>query len=179
MTELIYHVATSLDNFICDMDGSAKDFLQEGDHIADFMEEIKNYGAVLMGKRTYEYGYQFGMKPGEPGYKGLKHFIFSKSLDFPSNADVELVKTDSIKFIDNLKVTNNKPLWLCGGGELAGVLVDHKLIDRLILKINPIYINYGVPLFDGFKKIKIGLELMDFKRYKSGVLRPEYKILYR
>lgn len=177
MTELIYHVATSLDGFICDRNGQANDFLPEGDHIPDFLNSIHDYGAVLMGKRTYEYGFQFGLKPGEPGYKGLKHYIFSRSFDFASNDEVELVRTDAVAFISKLKTQNTKPLWLCGGGELAGTLLKHRLIDGLVLKVNPIMIYDGVPLF-GESKEKINLKLTDLKKYDSGVLRTSYRIGY-
>ena len=177
MAELIYHVATSLDGFICDRNGNTNDFLSDGDHIPDFMNSIQNYGAVLMGKKTYEYGFQFGMKPGEAGYKGLKHYIFSKSFDFLSNGEVELVKTDTISFVSELKSRYTKPLWLCGGGELAGSLLKERLIDKLVLKINPILINDGVPLF-GDSKVKVSLDLIEYKKYRSGVLLPTYRIGY-
>jgi dihydrofolate reductase len=177
MTELVYHVATSLDGFICDRNGGTSGFLPEGDHIPDFLNSIYEYSAVLMGKRTYEYGYQFGLKPGEQGYKGLKHYIFSRSLDFPSNDGVELVNTDAIAFIAELKKQKAKPIWLCGGGELAASLLKNRLIDKLILKVNPILINDGIPMF-GSAREKIGLVLIDFRKYDSGVLKPTYRIEY-
>jgi dihydrofolate reductase len=117
------------------------------------------------------------LKPGEQGYKGLKHYIFSRSLDFPSNDGVELIHTDTISFIAKLKEQNTKPIWLCGGGELAGSLLKNKLIDKLILKINPILINDGIPMFGNVKE-NIGLHLIDFKKYDSGVLKPTYSIEY-
>lgn len=177
MTELVYHVATSLDGFICDRHGQAHDFLPEGDHIPDFLNSIHEYGAVLMGKRTYEYGFQFGLKSGEPGYRGLKHYIFSGSFDFPSNSEVELVRTDAVAYIAKLKTLNTKPLWLCGGGQLAGSLLKNRLIDKLVLKVNPILIYDGIPLF-GNAKEKISMQMLDFKKYDSGVLRTTYCVQY-
>jgi dihydrofolate reductase len=177
MSELIYHVATSLDGFICDRNGGTSDFLPEGDHIPDFMSSIYEYSAVLMGKKTYEYGYQFGLKPGEPGYKGLKHYIFSRSFDFASNNEVELVKTDAIAFISQLKTQSTKPLWLCGGGELAGSLLKNKLIDKVILKVNPILIYDGISIF-GNAKENLSLQLTDLKKYDSGVVKTTYRIRY-
>lgn len=177
MTELIYHVATSLDGFICDREGGTNAFLPEGDHIPDFMKSIYDYSAVLMGKKTYEYGFRFGLKPGEPGYKGLKHYIFSKSFDFLSTDEVELVKKDSISFVTKLKKENTKPLWLCGGGEFAGSLLKNRLIDKLVLKINPILINEGIPLF-GEVREAISLNLVDLKKYESSVVRTTYEVRY-
>ncbi|WP_057915504.1 dihydrofolate reductase family protein [Peribacillus muralis] len=182
MAELIYHVAVSLDHFIADqgiVDGEINKsfFLFEGEHVPDFLTEIQQYSAVLMGRKTYEFGFHFGAKPGEPGYKGLKHYIFSSSLQFESNEEVELIKGDAVAFIKNLKQQEEGKLWLCGGGELAGSLIKHKLIDQLILKVNPIIIGEGIPLFGSVKSM-LKLDLVDLKQYPNGVIKPTYKIIY-
>jgi dihydrofolate reductase len=178
--ELIYHVATTADGFIADLNGVADNsiFLYDNEHVPDFISAIQQYDAVLMGGKTYEYGFQFGKKPGEPGYDGIKHYIFSKSLEFESNEEVELIKDNAVEFIRNLKQTVNQKIWLCGGGQLAGSLLDYELIDTLILKVNPVMIGEGIPLFGSSKK-KIHLELMELKKYENGVVLPKYKILYK
>ncbi|MGN7170661.1 dihydrofolate reductase family protein [Paenibacillus cellulositrophicus] len=182
MAELIYHVAVSLDNFIADqgmMDGDIHEssFLFDGDHVPDFLTDIQQYDAVLMGGKTYEFGFQFGAKPGEPGYKGIKHYIFSKSMQFESNEEVELIQGDAIEFIKKLKQQINGKIWLCGGGELAGSLIKHKLIDQLVLKVNPIIVGEGVPLF-GSVKPRLNLKLVDMKQYSNGITKPTYNIIY-
>ncbi|WP_163103195.1 dihydrofolate reductase family protein [Peribacillus alkalitolerans] len=180
MSRLTYNVAITLDNFIADKDGKADAsiFLYEGDHVKDFLSEISQYDAVLMGGKTYEYGFQFGLKPGETSvYKGLKHYIFSNSLDFESNEDVELVKGNAVDFIKKLKQRESSNLWLSGGGKLAGTLIEHKLIDQLVLKINPIMVGIGLPLFSNLS-IPIKLELVDLKQFDSGVIKPTYNIIY-
>jgi len=182
MAELVYHVAVSIDNFISDkgmLEGDIHKslFLFEGEHVPDFLADIQQYDAVLMGTKTYEFGFQFGAKPGEPGYKGLKHYIFSNSLQFESNEEVELVKGDAISFIENLKQQKSGKLWLCGGGELAGSLLKHKLIDQLVLKINPIIVGEGTSLF-GHEKPNLTLGLKEMKLYPNGVMKSTYNIQY-
>lgn len=182
MATLVYHVAVSLDYFIADqsmVDGKIDStfFLFNGDHVPDFLSEIQQYSAVLMGGKTYEFGFQFGAKPGEPGYKGLKHYVFSNTLQFESNSEVELVRGDAVSYIAKLKQEGSGKLWLCGGGQLAGSLIERKLIDQLVLKINPIVVGSGVPLF-GDVKPRLRLELVDLKRYESGVIKPTYNINY-
>jgi dihydrofolate reductase len=179
---LIYHVAVSLDNFIADqgmIDGNINKslFLFDGDHVPDFLTDIQQYDSVLMGGKTYEFGFQFGAEPGEPGYKGLKHYIFSNSMHFESNDEVELVKGDALEFIENLKQQGSGKIWLCGGGELAGSLLKNKLIDQLVLKVNPIIVGDGIPLF-GNVKSDLKLELVDMKQYSNGVIKPTYNIIY-
>ncbi|KYG28230.1 dihydrofolate reductase family protein [Alkalihalobacillus trypoxylicola] len=187
MTEVVYHIAVTADLFIADKNGVADEsvFLY-GDDGGDFFESVRGYHAVLMGRKTYEYGFQYGLKPGELSgiaqavNPELKHYIFSNQLDFESNEQVELVKEDAVSFCKRLKQeTSDQPkkIWLCGGGELAGKLLDHQLIDTLILKINPIILGEGIPLF-GYSKQKINLKLTDSKTYESGIIVPTYQILY-
>ena len=56
---MIYHTAITRDNFIADSNGVADDsiILNEGDHVTDFISDIQQYDAVLMGGKTYEYGF--------------------------------------------------------------------------------------------------------------------------
>ncbi|MEI5906243.1 dihydrofolate reductase family protein [Bacillus spongiae] len=182
MAEIIYYVAVSLDNFIADqpmIEGKIDEslFLFEGDHVPDFLTDIQQYESVLMGGKTYEFGFQLGAKPGEPSYKGIKHYIFSNSLEFMSNEEVKLIKEDAIVFIKDLKQQVNSKIWLCGGGELAGSLIKHKLIDQLVLKINPIIVGEGISLFGSINP-SLKLELMDMKQYSNGIIKATYNIMY-
>ncbi|AGA58960.1 Riboflavin biosynthesis protein RibD C-terminal domain protein, Dihydrofolate reductase [Thermobacillus xylanilyticus] len=185
MAQLTYHVATTLDLFIADPNGVADEsvFLYADDG-GDFFESVRNYDAVLMGSRTYAYGFRYGLKPGEPSgiaqavHPDLKHYIFSRGLDFESNEKVELVREDAAAFTRRLKNEGKyQNLWLCGGGLLAGELLRHQLIDTLILKINPVLLGDGIPLFGPVKQ-KLNLKLLSSKTYDSGVVLSSYQIIY-
>ena len=60
---------------------------------------------------------------------------------------------------------------------LAGSLIKAKLIDELVLKVNPVMIGEGTPLISGIKPY-FKLELPNIKHYKNGVIKPSYRILY-
>lgn len=181
MRKIIYHVATTLDHFIAREDGSFDDFVAEGEHVTDFLDSIRHYGAILMGKNTYEVGYKYGMKPGDPAYAvinpDMKNYVFSSSAQFESNDRVQLVKQDEIEFIKALKTEAGKDIWLCGGGALAGALLENELLDELLIKLNPIVLGSGIPLFGGSRK-KANLTLLSSKTYRTGVLLLSYKLNY-
>ncbi len=61
--------------------------------------------------------------------------VFSLSLIPLPSAAVELVGTDPVEKIRELKQKDGEDIWLCGGGELAGLLRPE--IDRPIVKLSP------------------------------------------
>lgn len=144
MSELLYPVATTADGYIADPNYIVDDsiFLYEGDHSPDFLSDIREYGIALMGGKTYKLGLQDGMKLGEPwslakfANPELMHYVFLSKLNIESNKEVEFVKENAIEFVKTLKHTVNQKICLFGG-QLAGSLLNHELIDTLILKVKP------------------------------------------
>lgn len=177
MRKLIYHVSTTLDNFICHEDGSIGGFLADGDHIPDYLESLKNYDTVIMGKSTYEFGYGFGLKPGMAPYPNMTNYVFSESIRIDGTIDPKLsiIRNDGIPFVRHLKNESGSPIYLCGGGIFASSLLDNDLIDSLIIKLNPVLLGRGKRLFERSTR-QVRLELTDTRIYKSGVVLLTYSI---
>ena len=65
------------------------------------------FNTVIMGRKTDEFGYKYGLKPGQAPYPHMEHFIFSNNLQIPtlapnvhlSKLDVEKVKEKHLKTI--------------------------------------------------------------------------------
>ena len=55
MRKLKYYVACSVDGFIARKDGSYDCFPWDDEVIADYLESLKSFDVVLMGRKTYEY----------------------------------------------------------------------------------------------------------------------------
>ncbi|GAB3940508.1 dihydrofolate reductase family protein [Spirosoma harenae] len=181
MRKLVYDVAASLDNYISHSDGSIDGFQTEGEFVNNFLERIKSYDIALMGRRTYQWGYAYGLQEGEPAYTqinpDLMNYIFSKTLTFEPGQLIEVINRDEAEFVRTLKSGEGKPIWLCGGGELAATLLDAQLIDELIVKLNPVILGEGVRLF-GSSNTKITLQLLESKAYDNGVILVRYQIRY-
>ncbi|PHN04837.1 dihydrofolate reductase family protein [Flavilitoribacter nigricans] len=178
MRNITYHVATSLDHYIAHEDGSAGGFLPEGDHVAAYLAHLQDYDTVIMGRRTYEFGYDFGLEPGRPAYPHMQHYIFSKSLQLPDLSDqVEVIAEQPLDLIRSLKDGTGTDIYLCGGGEFAGWLLDEGLLDKLRIKLNPVVFGKGIPLF-GSSQRAINLILTDTTVYHSGVLLLDYDVRY-
>lgn len=176
--KLVYYIATSIDQFIAHEDGSFDGFLSEGQHIMDYVKSLQDYDTVLMGKHTYEVGYQYGVKAGEPSptYAHMMQYVFSQSMPAYNHEQLKVIKDDPADFVRALKQREGQAIYLCGGGQLAGYLMQQALIDELILKVNPMIFGKGIPLFGALERSKIDLTLLSSKVYQNGVLFLHYAI---
>jgi dihydrofolate reductase len=179
MRKLVYYVAMTVDHFISHEDETMTGFVWEGHHVTDYLNSLRNYDTVLMGRRTYEWGYQFGIKPGEPSptYGQMMQYVFSQSMPEYGHEQLKVVREDAPTFVRTLKSQEGGTIYLCGGGELAKSLLDAQLVDEVILKMNPVVFGSGIPVF-GERPKGFGLSMLDTKVYNNGVVYLHYQIDY-
>jgi dihydrofolate reductase len=89
------------------------------------------------------------------------------------HADVQLVKDDPVALVRRLKQQSGLGIWLCDGANLAGALYEE--IDELVLKVNPVVLGTGIPLFRGARG-PIQLELTDHRTFAGGVAVHSYRV---
>ncbi|WP_067571720.1 dihydrofolate reductase family protein [Nocardia acidivorans] len=162
MRNLVYYVAVSLDGYIAGPQGEFDFYPMCDDMTAwsnqEYPETVpthlrahfgmavdapnKSFDTVLMGRGTYEPGLAVG---ASSPYNHLKQFVFSSTLAPVDNPQVEIVDTDPVGLVRDLKSQPGLDIWLCGGGNLAGQLIDE--IDRLIIKSYPVVAGAGIPAF--------------------------------
>jgi dihydrofolate reductase len=165
LRQLVYCIASTIDGFIAGPDGGdptgpdgfwpvTQDYIQ---HLANELPEIlpgpartalsitaegTHFDTVLEGRRTYEIGLKAGIADA---YPHLRHLVFSRTLTVSPDPNVEVVATDPVAKVRELKQENGKDIWLIGGSQLAGALYPE--IDQLIIKLGPLTIGTGIPLF--------------------------------
>lgn len=187
MRELTYYIGATLDGFIA---GPADevDFYPLTTEFVDFMglelrdaqpahvraargaaaAPLTRFDTVLMGRRTYEPALQLGIT--DP-YSHLRTVVFSTSLDDPREPNVEMVRTDPIARVRELKAEDGLGVYLAGGAQLAGVLLDE--IDRLIVKKYPVIVGEGIPMTrHGFAPTHFALE--DVRSFDNGCVVLSY-----
>jgi len=172
MTRVVYHVATTIDGFISREDGTWDFFPQEGDHIADYLESFKTYESVIMGRKTYDVGLAMGVT--DP-YPMLRTYVVSRTMTESPDPKVTLVNDDLAGLVRKLKQESERDVYLCGGSELATQLIADGLVDRIVLKLNPVALGTGLSLFSRLDH-PYPLELVDTKRYESGVVLLTYDV---
>ena len=172
MRKLKYHVAVTADSFIAREDGSFDCFPAVGDHVDDYLESLKSYGAVLMGRKTYEVGLRMGVT--DP-YPHLKSYVFSRTMKKSPDERVEIVAEHGSDLVRSLKNQPGKDIYLCGGADLASGLFKERLIDEVILKVNPLLLGSGIPLLSDIGRC-VDLEFTGSKVYDSGVVLISYRV---
>jgi dihydrofolate reductase len=177
MNKIIYYVATSLDGFISGGNEDVSSFLPDGNGVQKYLDDLKEFETVIMGRKTYEFGYKFGLQPGALAYPHMDHYIFSKNLSF-ENADKKLkVEKLDLNTISKIRNASKSDIYLCGGGDFAGWMLENEQIDILKLKVNPLILGKGVRLFGNSKK-EHQLALLDTAKYNGGLLINTYEMKY-
>ncbi|MBO6690308.1 MAG: dihydrofolate reductase family protein [Henriciella sp.] len=173
MHPIIYDVAVSIDGYIDGPNGDVSAFPEEGPIVEDYFARLANYTCAIMGRATYEFGYRFGLQPGENPYPHMRTFVFSNSIDFGVDSDVEVIKDPIAEVISDLKREQTGPIYLCGGGKFSGAFLELGLIDIIRLKRAPIILSGDTQLFGGCRP-KSPLICSETREYDNGYLFQEF-----
>ena len=175
MKKLVYYVAASLDGYISGPGDDIRGFVAGGSGVERYLADLKEFDTVIMGRNTYEFGYRFGLKAGRRAYPHMVHYIFSKTLKFDDPEDGVIVLPPTISAVEEIKSGDGKDIYLCGGGQLAGWLFDHGMIDILKVKLNPLILGDGTRVF-GNSTRKLNLDLTDTVRFDHGLQIMTYQV---
>ena len=177
MRKVIYYVASSIDGFISGLNDDISGFVGTGNGVEKYLADLANFDTVIMGRNTYEFGYKYGLQPGQPAYLHMKHYIFSNNLKLENiNQQVQVKRLDLTE-IDKIRREEGTDIYLCGGGQFAGWLLENKKIDTLKLKLNPLILGEGVKLF-GDSSSNHKLDLVDSSVYDNGLQIMTFNVIY-
>jgi dihydrofolate reductase len=169
---LRYQVAASLDGFIAGPRGEIDWIVMDPD--IDFGDLFAQFDTVVMGRKTFVSSVRDG--DGTGVMPGLDVIVFSRTLrqaDYPA---VQIVGTDPVATIRALKARRGKDIWLFGGGELFGTLLDAGLVDSVEPAIVPVLLGGGIPLLPP-RESRTSLSLTTHRLYpKSGIVLLEYAV---
>lgn len=175
MHPIIYDVAVSIDGYIAGPEGDITGFADDGAVVDDYAARMATYRVAIMGRATYEFGYRFGLKPGQNPYPAMRTIVFSQSLVCPDDCAVDIRRQTERSDLERLKHTADGPIYLCGGGTFAGQLLDWGLIDICRFKRAPIVLGSGTHLFGGQPQ-SARLEEIERKAYPGGYIFQVFRV---
>lgn len=162
MGKVSLFIATSLDGFIARKNGGI-DWLFHGDY--GYKKFYSSVDTVVMGRKTYELAKKLEKEP----FKSKRIVVFTrrtvKGTEF---------SRDPASTLRKLARGNGKRIWLVGGGKIARVLMNAKMIDELIISVHPRILGSGIPLFEGMRETK--LKHVKTKAFKSGLVQITYVV---
>ncbi len=105
---------------------------------------------TIMGKKTFDFIATIEEK--DTIYSTTTNYVFTHSKDLPLN-QFKPVNGDVATFVSDLPIDKN--IWIIGGNSILAPLLDHDLVDVMMIQIAPVLLGSGIPLFtqqDGLKK---------------------------
>ena len=127
-----------------------------------------SFDCVIQGRTTYAIGLDEGITSP---FAHLDQHVVSGGLGESPDPAVTVIAEDPLGAVRELKRRDGLGIWLAGGGNLAGQLIDE--IDELVVKTYPVVIGSGVPMFRGAER-PVQLELTGTMSLPSGTLVSSY-----
>ena len=139
------------------MDG----YLADKQHRLDWLEQTgspeetdydrfyQNVDITIMGKRTYLALEQAGLT--ENPYPTSRNYVLTHSNSLSLDGFIP-VACDAAELVHRLGP--DPSIWIIGGTTLLSPLLDHDMVDRIILQIAPVLLGGGIPLFSQKEALK-------------------------
>jgi dihydrofolate reductase len=146
--KLILYSAVSLDSRIARKNGDVswlenKRFKIPGEDFG-YSRFLAGVDTTIMGHNTYKLVLSFG---GEFPYEGTTNYVITRSRTRRRNPHVRFVTAGIPELVRRLKRQKGRSIWLVGGSQINTLMLNHRLIDRLILTFVPVVVGEGIPLF--------------------------------
>ena len=155
------------------------------DEASAFLGEVfQRAEAFLFGRRTYEifaaswgtgsWGDDQGDNAISAALNTRRKYVASTTLTDPRWADTTVLTGDVAAAVGELKANPGGELQVHGSGDLVRWLIDHQLIDELILLTYPVVVGQGTRLFPATGP-DTALELVDSQSTSNGVSIQVYR----
>jgi dihydrofolate reductase len=183
LAKLIYSAITSLDGYIADEQGNF-DWAAPDEEVHGFVNEMtRPIGTFLFGRRMYEVMAAWETMPTSGGaplvmqdfagiWQAADKIVYSRSLETASSTKTRIERDFDPDSIQQLKARTERDIGV-GGAELAGEAIKAGLVDEIIQFVTPVVVgggNYWLP-----KQTRVNLDLLDERRFESGVVYLRYR----
>lgn len=184
MRKVIIDSIISLDGYYTDPDNSIDWFDFDAGEQEWSKDILRRVDTIIFGRRTYEEFSTFWptSKPAENGFdpyidqqlNALPKIIFSRSLTEASWKPSTIIKESPGEVIPKMKSEPGKDIVVIGSGSLVATLAREGLIDEYRMRIRPIILGAGRPLFSD-PNTRHPLKLVSSKAFDDGVMGLYYE----
>src|SRR5438094_2258125 len=183
MAKLIYSAITSLDGYVAD-EGGNFDWAAPDEEVHRVVNELERpVGTYLYGRRMYEvmvYWETAHTLADQPSFvrdfaeiwQAADKIVYSKTLETAASARTRIERDFDPEAVRQMKASAGRDITV-GGPELAAQAIKAGLVDECQLFITPIVVGGGKRSLPD--NVRLKLELMDERRFGSGVVHLRYR----
>ncbi len=165
----IIYMATSLDGYIADEEGSV-DWLSKYDEINyGYNDFIKKIDCIVMGGTTYRQILTFG----DWSYTSQASYVLSSEKS--ENANVQGFYNNIDNLLDELRAKKYKNIWIMGGAKTCQSFINRGLVNSFDLFLIPDVLGGGIKLFENIND-ELNLSLKSTKNCGNKIARLTYTI---
>jgi dihydrofolate reductase len=184
MAKLIYSAITSLDGYVADDEGRF-DWAAPGDEVHAFINDLERpIGTYLYGRRMYEtmvFWETVSTDTDQPAvmrdfaelWRAAEKVVYSRTLQTVSSERTRIEREFDAAAIKRLKESSQSDISI-GGAELAGQAIAEGLVDECHLFLAPVLVGGGKRALPA--GVHAELELLDERRFRSGVVYLHYRL---
>ena len=183
MAKLIYSAITSLDGYVADEDGSF-DWDEPDEEVHTFLNDLdRPVGTYLYGRRMYEVMVFWEtaltladqppvMQDFAQIWQAADKVVYSTTLRTASSARTRVEADFDPEAVRQMKASTGRDITV-GGPDLAAQAITAGLVDECHLFVAPIVVGGGTRAFPN--KVRLELELLDERRFGSGMVHLHYR----
>lgn len=184
MRKVILDTIISLDGYYTSPKNEIDWFEFDREEIEWSKQILRRVGSMLYGRVTYQEFSEFwpNASPTPDGFdpeiigqlNGIPKLVFSRTLTDAKWHPAQIIRENPVDTISKIKMESGKDMVIIGSGTLVSALVRNDLIDEYRIRIRPIILGSGKPLFaDDLKRHK--LRLISSKAFSNGVVALHYE----
>ena len=180
----MYSAISSLDGYVEDEKGRFE-WAAPDDEVHAFLNDLERpIGTHLYGRRMYEtmvFWETAGTDADSPPvmrdfaviWRAAEKIVYSRTLQTVSSARTRIESSFDPATIRRLKEASEADITI-GGAELAGQAIAAGLVDECHLFLGPVMVGGGKRALP--ENVRAHLELLDERRFRSGVVHLHYRI---
>jgi dihydrofolate reductase len=186
MRSVTYSMSVSLDGYIVGPDGSFDWTVPEDEVFRFWIDEIREVGVHLLGRRLYETMLYWETADQDPSlddsmlewtalWKPLPKVVFSTTLS-AVQGNARLVSGGLAEEIERLRAEPGEGDIAIGGATLAAEAAALGLIDEYRTVVYPVLVGGGIPFFP-HRERRVDLELVETRPLSSKVVYLRYRVV--
>ncbi len=184
MRRVILDTIISLDGYYTSPKGEIDWFDFDKEEVEWSKEINRRVDTMLYGRVTYEDFSKFWPRasPSPDGFdpeiiaqlNGLDKIVFSRTIGDTPWKPARVIRDDPATAVAKLKAETGKDMVIVGSGTLVSALVRAGLVDEYRIRVRPIILGSGKPLFVD-KEARHPLKLVAARAFSNGVVALHYE----